>query len=472
MYYRGTVYIGSNDGMLHAINATNGHERFCYVPNLVYGHLAELAMPDYSHRYYVDGTADAARVGTQHLLVSGLGKGGKGYFCLDITNPDSMGPGNVMWEYPSGADDDLGYTFSTPDIANTRAEGQVVIFGNGYDSENENAVLYVLDVSDGSVIKKFDTLAGNCNGLGTPSLVDVNADGYVDFAFAGDLKGNLWKFDLRGASSDDWKFYYQSGTTPMPLVTVKNSDGTAQPITVAPEVMLDCVRTYYGNGLMVIFGTGRYLTTDDLGDTTPHTFYGIWDWGDVWEAQYDHDTAKTKYLGDVLTDRSLSNIDNTVLLGQTVEYETDDWLVLSGNEIDYYNPSEETGQHMGWYFDLPVSGERCIRDPRLRMGVAVMVSTTPSESPCEAGGSSVIYQIDACTGGRTNGPQFDIDGDDIIDDDDLINGFPPTGKKTDSMLFSPIDMSDKLYFSTSDAGLEAVTVNPNPPGMLYWRLIQ
>jgi type IV pilus assembly protein PilY1 len=155
-----------------------------------------------------------------------------------------------------------------------------------------------------------------------------------------------------------------------------------------------------------------------------------------------------------------------------VEYETDDWLVLSGNEIDYYNPSEETGQHMGWYFDLPVSGERCIRDPRLRMGVAVMVSTTPSESPCEAGGSSVIYQIDACTGGRTNGPQFDIDGDDIIDDDDLINGFPPTGKKTDSMLFSPIDMSDKLYFSTSDAGLEAVTVNPNPPGMLYWRLIQ
>src|SRR6056297_1144649 len=108
MYYQGTVYIGSNDGMLHAVDSATGEEKFCYVPNLVYDHLGELVQPNYSHRYYVDGTADAAEVNDQDILVCGLGKGGKGYFCLDITNPDAMTPDNVKWEYPQSTDDDMG----------------------------------------------------------------------------------------------------------------------------------------------------------------------------------------------------------------------------------------------------------------------------------------------------------------------------------------------------------------------------
>jgi type IV pilus assembly protein PilY1 len=126
-YYKQVVYIGANDGMLHAFDANNGEELFAYVPNLVYDHLAELANPAYSHKYYVDNTANVATVGSQDVLVCGLGKGGKGYFALDVTNPDAMDATNdVLWEYPSSGttDDDMGYSFSKALIVNTEAKGQ------------------------------------------------------------------------------------------------------------------------------------------------------------------------------------------------------------------------------------------------------------------------------------------------------------------------------------------------------------
>jgi type IV pilus assembly protein PilY1 len=424
----------------------------------------------------VDGIAEASQVGTQDLLVCGLGKGGKGYFCLDITNPNGMVANDVLWEYPtSGADDDLGYTFSRVEIANTAA-GKVMIFGNGYDSVNGSAVFYVLsDInSSAPTVTKIDTGVGGCNGLATPALVDVNADGYVDFAFAGDLKGNLWKFDLRSDSIDHWKSYFLDGSTPKPLVSVQNALGISQPITVAPEVMLDCTNTAYGEGLMVIFGTGQYLTVDDLSDSTKHTFYGIWDWSDIWEQNPDHgyDIAKTKHLGQLGTDRSVANISGKTLQAQTVESETADYITLTDNPLEWYNPITDTGSHMGWFYDLPDTRERCIREPLLRLGVAVLVSTIPSESPCEAGGSSVIYQVNPCTGGRTEYPQFDINGDDKIDANDLIDNLPPTGEKQDEILFEPIELGDRLYFPDSGGGIDPMLVPANPQGMLYWRMIE
>ena len=307
IYYKGVIYIGANDGMLHAFDATTGEELFAYVPNLVYDHLADLADPGYSHRFYVDNTATVANAGSQDLLVCGLRKGGKGYFALDVTSPAAMAASDVLWEFPPPADDDMGYSFSRAFIVKTKAAGYVAIFGNGYDSVNGEAVLYVLNAADGSVLKQFDTGVVGCNGLSTPAIVDMELDGFVDYAFAGDLKGNMWKFDLRGENITDWQFSYQNGATPMPLITVKQA-GEVQPITAAPEVMLDCVIMAEGRGLMVIFGTGQYVNTDDFADTTVQSFYGIWDWGDMWEAKDDASVAKTKYLGTVNTDRSLSNV--------------------------------------------------------------------------------------------------------------------------------------------------------------------
>ncbi len=219
------------------------------------------------------------------VLVGGLGKGGKGYFALDVTDPTAMEEADVLWEYSAEAagDLDLGYTFGRAFIVNTKAAGKVVIFSNGYDSANGSAVLYVRNVITGAHIAKFDTKVTGCNGLATPAAVDVELDGYVDYVYAGDLKGNMWKFDLRGANISDWAFGYGDSGDPKPLVTVKNANGDIQPITTPPEVMLDCASTGDVRGLMVIFGTGQYLTTDDFVNVPVQSFYGIWDRGPLIE---------------------------------------------------------------------------------------------------------------------------------------------------------------------------------------------
>jgi type IV pilus assembly protein PilY1 len=211
-YFDNTVYIGANDGMLHAFNSADGVELFAYVPNLVYDHLGELSDPAYSHRFFVDNTAKVAKVGSQNILVGGLGKGGKGYFALDVTHPDSMVPGDVLWEFSDA--NDMGYSYSKAIVVKTKAAGHVVIFGNGYDSVDGKAVLFVLNPADGTVLKKFDTGVGGCNGLSTPGAVDIELDGYTDFVYAGDLKGNVWKFDLRGSDTANWKSFYQNGIDP------------------------------------------------------------------------------------------------------------------------------------------------------------------------------------------------------------------------------------------------------------------
>lgn len=473
-FYKGVIYIGSNDGMLHAINAVTGEEKFCYVPNLVYDHLSELAVPGYSHKYYVDGTAVVSKVGTQDILVCGLGKGGKGYFGLDVTTPNAMTANKVLWEYPSTADNDLGYTFSNATIVTTHA-GQVVVFGNGYDSVNQKAILYLLDPVDGTQIRKLDTLTAGCNGLSTPKVVDVEGDGYADYAFAGDLLGNMWRFDLRDEDSDNWAVYYQAGSVPKPLITVRNGSNAAQAITAAPEVMLDCVQSNfakYGAGLMVIFGTGRYLNSSDFANPTTQSFYGIWDWGDIWEEKNGYDVAKTKYLGTTSNAaRTLSNVSGKYLQSQTVT-SSGDYIVSTNNTVVWYNPDSSTGYHMGWFFDLPTLSERAIREPMLRQGVAVLISLIPSASPCEAGGSSMMYMVSACTGGRPQKPQFDINGDGIIDNADMIDGAPPAGKKFEQILFEPIEIGDILYLSDSQGNVPWMQVRPTPLQPIYWRLLQ
>ncbi|RJP87656.1 MAG: hypothetical protein C4518_11450 [Desulfobacteraceae bacterium] len=515
-YYKGTLYIGSNDGMLHAIDASNGNERFCYVPGLVYDHLSDLAIPGYSHRYYVDGSATVGKVGSQDILVCGLGKGGKGYFGLDVTAPDAMSANKVLWEFPAATDDDMGYSFSNAVLVKTEAAGPVVVFGNGYDSVNQKAILYIVDPLSGALVKKLDTLTAGCNGLSTPRVVDVDGDGYADYAFAGDLLGNMWKFDLRGKLVSDWKVYYAAGSTPKPLITVRNSSGTGyvQPITTAPEVMLDCVKSNFadtGAGLMVIFGTGRYLNASDLGNMSTQSFYGIWDWGNIWEEKYGggatgYSVAKTRYLGTFEASRILSNVSGKTLLRQTISTGStaDNWLFLSNNQISWYDPVKNTGSHMGWYIDLPQAGERGIREPMLRKGTAVLISTIPSSSPCEAGGSSVIYQISACSGGQTDSPQFDVDGDGEIDDTllvdvngdgkfdandkfdangdgkidkndvnkDLIEDLPPGGLEYETIVFEPIEIGNMLYMPDSQGGEEELVVPDNLVGMQYWRIIQ
>jgi type IV pilus assembly protein PilY1 len=504
VYLEGVLYVGGNDGMLHALNASDGEEMFAYVPNLVFQNLRDLTSPSYEHHYFVDLSPTARDTGHGTYLVGGLGRGGKGVYCLDVSDPFTVYSevdlaGKVMWEYPClstpGTETlDIGYSYSFPSIVNSN-EGWVVIFGNGYCSPDENAVLFVLDLSTGACIARIDTGVGGCNGLSSPVVVDTNNDARVDYVYAGDLGGNLWKFDLTGAEASEWDVAYHHGTKPKPLFQARDETGGSQPITTRPDVMDHCSRTM--PGYIVVFGTGKYLGNTDLTDSSTQTVYGIWDYGD--------DDDDSEYLGAFQRGaaRQLSNQPETVGLLEQVEvyqgtangrglrvlsdYEPD-WVVVpdedAGQEPD---PSCSVRNHAGWFFDLPLPKERVVRDPGIREGKAVVVSSVLKRSSDAAEGHSVVHEINACTGGRIGTPQFDITGGDGIDEQDMIAvpdpGHPgepdraaPTGVVFPSMVSSPRILrrpggAEIMYFNSADGNRISLKGLGEDEGFYYWRYL-
>jgi type IV pilus assembly protein PilY1 len=322
----GVVFAGANDGMLHAFDADTGQELFAYVPNLSFQYLNQLplAEPDFKHRFFVDLTPYVKDTGSGagnhgRLLVGGLGKGGKGYYCLDVTTPllnDESNAANwVKWEYPNPNSAtyateaaNMGFSYSQVFVVKSYATGHgwVVLFGNGYSSDTGTAALVVVDAGTGELLAMLDTgTAGTDNGMSSPIPVDVDGDAKVDFVYAGDLNGNLWKFDLTDSDPANWRSYYgkdsiadggngngivDGAEAPQPLFTAQGRDREAdgsylaaaatfdQPITTRPAVIRLCERTKAG--YLVLFGTGQYLAKDDADDTDYMTVYGIWDFGD------------------------------------------------------------------------------------------------------------------------------------------------------------------------------------------------
>lgn len=370
VHHGGAVFVGANDGMLHAFNLSDGQEIFAYLPGLVFKNLPALWDPGYSHRYYVDGTPRVKSIDTRTLLVGGLGKGGRGWFCLDISRPATIAETGetadwVLWEYPgrgsSSADRaTTGFSFGEVSIVNSRA-GWVVIVGNGYGSPAGTAALLVLDAATGAVKARIDTGADGCNGLSTPTPVDVNRDGLVDYVFGGDLQGNLWKFDLTHSSAGNWEVAYSEEAVLQPLLRATDSDGAPQPITSAPTVISHCLSQL--PGFMVIFGTGKYLGPTDTSNQSVQTIYGIWDYGDDGDDSEYLGTFKRKE-GDRLSNQPLSvtllkqeemyygSVDGTGP-GETVRVLSDHPVAWAGSpdRDGKPNPSSLRQNHAGWYFD-------------------------------------------------------------------------------------------------------------------------
>jgi type IV pilus assembly protein PilY1 len=527
VYEEGVIYAGGNDGFLHAFNATNGEEMFAYMPNLIFGNhffnsrLDELTQPEYSHKYFVDLTPTVQSgvdlsLNNRTLLVGGLGLGGKGLFCLDVTNAGSIIneqnlAGRVKWEFPTSFDNstqvrNLGYSLSKPVIVKTNDANYpwVVVCGNGYNSENGHAVLYVLEPEYGTVLKMIDTGVGGCNGLSSPTAVDVDQDqNYsVDYVYAGDLQGNLWKFDFTSSSFIDWDVAYANSGVTKPLFQAQGPGGTTQPIIIKPDVMYHCEK----HGYLVVFGTGLYLGQEDILDTHTYSIYGIWDYGD--------DSDDSEYLGSFQRGSTpeLSNqpqgvslleqkeIDWTEQNGtwfRTLSKNATDWSVttenssgqcLAGDAGEGNSPCDpnDVGEkadpvaHAGWFFDLPLSGERITSDVMIRDGKAIVISFTPNQSPCMAGGSSIVHEMDACSGGRLNKPQFDINGDDEIDEDDTVQvpsegELPPTGMQKPGRLQTPaiLGLPDKdkevKYFSSSTGQIQIIKEKKARMGIYYWK---
>ncbi|SDK80364.1 pilus assembly protein [Microbulbifer yueqingensis] len=362
------LYVSANDGMLHAIDASNGNELFAYVPAGAYPKLKELTQLDYGtsenpHEYIVDGPLfvgdaffDKNGDGTDewvNVLVGTYGAGGKGLFVLDVTNPAAP---SVLFEL-DGTNDYIGNVMGQPLVAPTSA-GWKIIFGNGYNSTSGQARLVVVDLADPSNIETIETEETiTANGLAGPALL-TDASGEVTSAYAGDLYGNMWKFDLEG---NNWGLAYTQGQDRYPLFIARDPSGAVQPITSTPTLGINGKME---NAVMVYFGTGSYLTSaDNQAGSIINSFYAIADQGE-----------------------EITTTDRSELLQKVIVESGDTRSITNDANTDWWATKK------GWYMDLTpgegaVTGERVISKPLLQYDRLIFPTLITSEDPCSYGAS-------------------------------------------------------------------------------------
>ena len=388
-----TVYVGANDGMLHAFNAENGAERWAFIPTPVIPELWRLADSMYStnHHYYADGApyiadictancTDSATAVWKTILVAGLNGGGRGYYALDVTNPDSP---SLLWEFLPSSEPDIGFSYGNPVVTKMKDGTWVVLLTSGYNNgtgsgdydggtEVPNSpagsgkgILYVLKADAGTVLRKIATSAGTPatpSGLSKIAAWADNAEKYniATYVYGGDLLGNLWRFDINETDS---------AKRLMQFATLKDALGKAQPITTKPELGL------VNRKRMVFVGTGKYLEASDTESASfsQQTLYGI----------MDADASAT------LTDP------RSVLVKQI---QTNDGInrKVTSNSIDY-------STKRGWYIDFADAGERQNVDGMLVFGTLLTPTTVPTSSVCSPGGYSWLNFVDYKTGGYVAG---------------------------------------------------------------------
>ena len=370
------IYVGANDGMLHAFDASTagkGKELFAYVPGKFLEidpatsapKISALTTLTYTHEFYVDSTPMIGDVklsgGWATLLVGSYGAGGKGYFALDVTDPtkftETYASSISKWEFSdSAAPVDMGYSYNQP--AQSPISGQVlqitkipdgtangrwaVIVGNGFGSTSGKAILYMLDPNDGSVIQKI-VVEGSLgdNGLATPLPVATQGGGWVDTIWAGDLKGNMWR--VRWDTSDNtWK-------------TSKVFAGSdTQPITAAPAV---APHALVPGAWAVVFGTGKYIERADYNTTVQQTVFGF---ADTFSAT---PITKADLVAQTVTSTTAADVNTG-----------DFFRTTSSNAVNFASKK-------GWYFDMPnTNGERSIVNSIMPAdtGIVLVSSFTPA----------------------------------------------------------------------------------------------
>lgn len=399
------VYVGANDGMLHAFDAATGAEKFAYIPQAVLPNLSSLANPNYSHRYFVDGSPIVTKLHDGRLILVGTtGAGGRSVFALDVTDPANFDASKVLWEFTDATDQDLGYTIGQPSIGRL-PDGQggawVAVFGNGYHSDNGRAFLFVRNLTDANApIIKIPTNNDPDNGLAKPALL-LDGDRRIAAAYAGDLQGNLWKFDLTNNAV---------AFGGAPLFVARDAANNTQPITSSPEI-----GRHPNGGHLVLFGTGKYFEVGDhAAPATPQqSFYGIW----------DNETGAVAGRNELLEQEVLSPVGLTAA--------GNNWRVVSPHLICWVGQGacvDASGNsipdaHRGWYLDLPTAGERVTDRPMLSGGRVVFTTRIPftSNDPCiPSVGTSWFMAVDMLTGGRTEATVFDVNRDGRFDEFDRI----------------------------------------------------
>ena len=464
------IYVGANDGMLHAFNATTGQEAFAFIPNGVFENLYNLSAPLYnvSHRYFVDGSPQFADVqfadSSWHtMLVGGENAGGNSIYALDITNPGSLSNEStlanaVLWEF---TDSDMGLSYSTPQIAqigqaNTSPASFAVFFGNGYNSPQNTSVFYALDAKTGSVLKKIDlctVVASACDPLqpqGLSSVAVGQRDGLqgqpVTVVYAGDLQGNLWAIDVDDPTPANWSARL--------LFQARDSSNAAQAITTAPVVTLNPGYPRQ-SGLFIMFGTGQLLTTSDLLSTQTQTIYGIW----------DRPQSSITLSRNNLQQQTLNAIPaSTSGLSQDI-------LTASTTTINWYNK-------FGWFTDLPIAGQRITNSTNIINGAFIAALNTPPVNSCGTGFTSMLLELNFSTGGSFQLPVIDLNGDGSFNSQDSYNGAYAVGISIgDSFANAPtylgVNKDNNIVLLITQAnGVQITVLNPNtaPRKVGWWQL--
>jgi Tfp pilus tip-associated adhesin PilY1 len=455
-----TVFVGANDGMLHAINAADGTERFAYIPALLIPKLSALTVTPYVHKYFVDGRLDVHKFTTttgatttsQTILAGSLGAGGRGLFALDVTDAvattETDAATKVLWEITNTSTGfaNLGYTYGAPTLLTLPDGTAALAIGNGYNNTSANnstgnghASLFLINAKTGALIQEFDTGSGSTtspNGLSSPSFLDTNSDGKKDVAYAGDIDGNLWKFDLSATAANPY-----SATTAR-SATKLHTTNPAQAITMAPGM-----KAHPEGGTMVTFVTGRMLVDADKSDAATHYAYGIWDGAPA---------TNTLFLTQTLTERTYTGSTPNIRV-RTSTSNVPDWK-----------------KHMGWKTALPIGGERIVGDGALiSNSVFVFMSTNPTISPAALPpGENWWMQLNAITGGDSNSILFDLNKDgkystlDQVDDSSGTTKLSPVGRHMGggirSQLIQLSSIGFDVYQSNYDKnGVPAPTVTTN-----------
>jgi len=455
---KAAVFLGGNAGILHAFDAADGTELYGYLPRVGLSNLATIAAKDYGtpdnyHRFFVDGPmieTDAyitprGAVSAQwtNIVIGSMGAGGTGVFAIHVptTDPTALDANALMWELSALDDNDMGYVFGEIAVGKVKSGGWKAFIGNGANSKNGKSVLMVVDLATGSIDKKLTVGTGSGGGLMGVSLLKDSTSGEVVAAYAGDLKGNLWRFDFEGGTSSDWKVGFKS----QPLFTAAIS-GTAQPITVAPVSVVHPS----GAGRVVLFGTGKLIDTVDADDKSQQTFYGAWDTTVAGASSADLTSPFTSYASHrtPLQQQVASNV--------AVNDITGSYFKVNATAVNW-------STQLGWFMDMPFGplqnassplGQRVIYPAIIVAKDYVLIQTmipAAAAAACEVSkGVGYNYLLVAADGTAVNVPIFDTNGDGVVDDkDQIVAGYQTEADGTDKILYDANDPSKLVIENTN-----------------------
>lgn len=426
------VFVGANDGMLHAFDAKTGDELFGYIPSWMGPHLAALADPAYAHRSYVDAPPAVAEAQTgkfasdwKTVLVSGTGAGGRGVFALDVTDPAAFTADSVMWEFTQADDADMGYVMGKPQIVKMRVSGpgaapkyrwfaavasgvnNYVADSNGIRSATGRPALFLLalDKEAGASWSSSGSTA-NYYKISLPvdsALSAKYATGMINFGvaygsarevaqiYAGDLHGDLWKLDFSRVAATDWSMdklsSYKRGAAPVPLYSARSAKGDVQPITMAPSLVAGPPANGHDT-VFVAFGTGKFIETADKTAAQKDTLYVIHDNGDPTP---DLDSAS----GAVIGGRGRLAV-GTIDSAGKVTVPAFIWGRAASDD--------DASQRSGWYADFAALGERQISNAIVTGDSLIFGSTIPgtASAGCAGAGSGREYLVNIDTGHGTS----------------------------------------------------------------------